>query len=83
MEVAGHAEPQEKQRMENLVRLAVWPAALTLAVATATLILTSDVADPPSLTAALTLVVGLSWSVIGLVQWPRLEVEASRSHAPG
>ena len=62
--------------MENLVRLAVWPAVLALAAGTAALILASDVTDSPGLTAALTLLVGLSWSAIGLVQ--RLRRPANR-----
>jgi signal transduction histidine kinase len=62
--------------LENLVRLAVWPAVLALATVTAALILASDVTDTPGLTAALTLLVGLSWSAIGLVQ--RLRRPANR-----
>ena len=62
--------------MENLVRLAVWPAVLALAAGTTALILTSDVTSSPGLTAALTLLVGLSWSAIGLVQ--RLRRPANR-----
>jgi signal transduction histidine kinase len=54
--------------LENLVRLAVWPALLAVAAGTAGLILASDVTDSPGLTAALTLLVGLSWSTIGVVQ---------------
>jgi signal transduction histidine kinase len=62
--------------LENLLRLAVWPAVLALAAGTAALILASDVTDTPGLTAALTLLVGLSWSAIGLVQ--RLRRPANR-----
>jgi signal transduction histidine kinase len=62
--------------LENIVRLAVWPAVLALAAGTAALILASDVTDTPGLTAALTLLVGLSWSAIGLVQ--RLRRPANR-----
>jgi signal transduction histidine kinase len=62
--------------LENLVRLAIWPAVLALAAVTAALILASDVTDSPGLTAALTLLVGLSWSAIGLVQ--RLRRPANR-----
>jgi signal transduction histidine kinase len=59
-----------------MVRLAVWPALLGVAGGTAALILASDVTDSPRLTAALTLLVGLSWSVIGLVE--RLRRPANR-----
>jgi signal transduction histidine kinase len=62
--------------LENIVRLAVWPALLALAAGTAALILASDVTDTPGLTAVLTLLVGLSWSAIGLVQ--RLRRPANR-----
>ena len=62
--------------MENLVRLAVWPAVLALAAGTTALLLTSAVTSSPGLTAALTLLVGLSWSAIGLVQ--RLRRPANR-----
>src|SRR5262245_55575029 len=56
---------------ENVVRLALWPAAIAAGGVTAALILTSDTADSPALTAALTLLVGLSWCVTGLVEWGR------------
>src|SRR5262245_37247837 len=75
MERKRHAEEQGRT-LENLVRLAVWPAVLVLAAGTAALILTSDVTDSPGLTAVLTLLVGLSWSAIGLVQ--RLRRPANR-----
>jgi len=58
-------------RFENVVRLALWPTALAAGGVTAALILTSDVAESHTLTAALTLVVGLSWCVTGLVEWRR------------
>jgi signal transduction histidine kinase len=58
-------------QFENVVRLALWPAALAAGGVTAALILTSDVAHSPALTAALTLLVGLSWCVTGLVEWGR------------
>jgi signal transduction histidine kinase len=76
MELARHAAERERTSLENLVRLAVWPAVLALAAGTAALILASDVTDTPGLTAALTLLVGLSWSTIGLVQ--RLRRPANR-----
>src|SRR5262249_16648894 len=69
--------PEEAERtLENLVRLAVWPAVLALAAGTTALILRSDVTNSPGLTAGLTLLVGLSWSAIGLVQ--RLRRPANR-----
>jgi signal transduction histidine kinase len=55
----------------NGVRLALWPAALAAGGATATLILTGGLADSPSLTATVGLVVGLSWCLTGLVEWHR------------
>jgi signal transduction histidine kinase len=58
-------------QLENVVRLALWPAAIAAGGVTAAVILTSDTADSPALTAALTLVVGLSWCVTGLVEWGR------------
>src|ERR671935_1122264 len=58
-------------RFDNVVRLALWPAALAAGGVTATLILTSDVAHSRDRTAVLTLVVGLSWSVMGLLEWSR------------
>jgi signal transduction histidine kinase len=58
-------------RFENVVRLALWPASLAAGGATAALIVTSGTAHSPNGTAALTLVVGLSWCVIGLVEWSR------------
>jgi signal transduction histidine kinase len=71
MELTGQAVSQESKPVENLIRLTVWPAVLALAAGTTVLILTSDVSDSPGLAAALTLVVGLSWSVIGVMQWLR------------
>jgi signal transduction histidine kinase len=58
-------------RFENVVRLALWPAALAAGGVTAALILTSDVAHSRERTAVLTLVVGLSWCVMGLLEWSR------------
>src|SRR5215468_1666078 len=75
MDGKRHASEQGRT-LENLVRLAVWPAVLALAAGTTALILTSDVTSSPGLTAALTLLVGLSWSAIGLVQ--RLRRPANR-----
>jgi signal transduction histidine kinase len=57
--------------VENVVRLAVWHAVLAVAGVTTALIATSDATRSPGRAAVLTLVVGLSWSVIGLVQWLR------------
>jgi signal transduction histidine kinase len=56
---------------ENVVRLTLWPAALAAGGVTAALILTSDVAHSRERTAVLTLVVGLSWCVMGLLEWSR------------
>src|SRR5919201_1191175 len=58
-------------RFDNVVRLALWPAALAAGGVTAALILTSDVAHSRDRTAGLTLVVGLSWCVMGLLEWSR------------
>jgi signal transduction histidine kinase len=58
-------------QLENVVRLALWPAALAAGGVTAALILSSDTAHSPALTAALTLLVGLSWCVTGLLEWGR------------
>jgi signal transduction histidine kinase len=55
----------------KVVRLALWPAALAAGGATAALILTGDIADSPSLTASIGLVVGLSWCLTGLEEWRR------------
>jgi signal transduction histidine kinase len=55
----------------KLVRLALWPAALAAGGATAALILSADLADSPTLTATLGLVVGLSWCLTGLEEWRR------------
>jgi signal transduction histidine kinase len=76
MELTGQAAQRKREPLENVVRLAVWPAVLAVAAGTAALILTSDVTNSPGLTAALTLLVGLSWSAIGLVQ--RLRRPANR-----
>ena len=58
-------------QLEHVVRLALWPAALAAGGVTAALILTSDTAHSPALTAGLTLLVGLSWCVTGLLEWGR------------
>jgi signal transduction histidine kinase len=55
----------------NVVRLALWPGALAAGGLTAAAILTSDVVDSPRRTAALGLLVGLSWCAAGLVEWRR------------
>ena len=55
----------------TLFRLALWPAALAAAGATAALILSGDIADSPTLTATIGLGVGLAWSLIGLDEWRR------------
>jgi signal transduction histidine kinase len=62
---------QEEMRLETVVRFALWPAALAAGGASAALILTSDIVDSPGATAALTLLVGLSWCAVGLVEWSR------------
>jgi hypothetical protein len=54
----------------KVARLGLWPAALAAGGATAALILTG-IADSPSWTAAIGLVVGLTWCLTGLVQWRR------------
>jgi signal transduction histidine kinase len=71
MELTGHPAARERKPLENIVRLAIWPAVLAVAGATAALIATSETTRSPGRAAALTLVVGLSWSAIGLVQWLR------------
>jgi signal transduction histidine kinase len=55
----------------KVARLALLPAALVAGGTTAALVLTSDSADSPSLTASLGLVIGLSWCLTGLEQWQR------------
>ena len=55
----------------TFVRLALWPLALAAGGVTAVLILDGDVADSPALTAAIGLVVGLSWCLAGLEEWRR------------
>jgi signal transduction histidine kinase len=57
--------------LEGVVRLVLWPAVLVAGGVTAALILTSDHVDRPLGTAALTLLVGLAWSVTGLLEWRR------------
>jgi signal transduction histidine kinase len=56
--------------MKNL-RLALWPAALGAAGATAALVLTGGLTERPALTVTVGLLVGLSWSLIGLEEWRR------------
>jgi signal transduction histidine kinase len=58
-------------RFENVVRFALWPAALAAGGVSAALILTSDVAHSRDRIAVLTLVVGLSWCLMGLLEWSR------------
>ena len=58
-------------RFGNVARFALWPVALVAGGLTAAVILTSDVADSPGRTAALGLLVGLSWCFTGLVEWSR------------
>jgi signal transduction histidine kinase len=58
-------------RLERVVRLALWPASLAAGGAVAALIVTSDLVHSPGGTAALTLIVGLSWCITGLVEWTR------------
>jgi signal transduction histidine kinase len=55
-----------------MLRLALWPVALAAAAGTAAGILTGGLAESPGLTATIGVVVGLSWSLIGLEQWRRL-----------
>jgi signal transduction histidine kinase len=58
-------------RFDNVARVVLWPTALAAGGASAGLILTSDIVGSPEATAALTLLVGLSWCVIGLLEWSR------------
>jgi signal transduction histidine kinase len=58
----------------RLVRLLLWPVALATGGATAVLILRAEMADSPALTAAVGLVVGLSWCLTGLEEWRRRPV---------
>ena len=58
--------------MVRMVRLTLWPVALAAAAGTATAILTGGLAESPGLTATIGVVVGLTWSLIGLEQWRRL-----------
>jgi signal transduction histidine kinase len=58
-------------RLEGVVRFVVWPAVLVTGAVTAALILTSDRVDRPLGTALLTLIVGLTWAVTGLLEWRR------------
>ncbi|HEX2073097.1 MAG TPA: sensor histidine kinase [Geodermatophilus sp.] len=52
----------------RLIRLALWPAALAAGGVTAAFVLTGGLADSPELTAAIGVVVGLTWTLIGLDQ---------------
>src|SRR5919204_112149 len=70
-ETSRQATVRVEMRFENVARLALWPAALAVGGATAALILTSDVADSRDRIAVLTLVVGLSWCAMGLLEWNR------------
>jgi signal transduction histidine kinase len=58
-------------RLEGVVRFVLWPAVLVTGAMTAALILTSDRVDRPVATAALTLLVGLTWAATGLLEWRR------------
>jgi signal transduction histidine kinase len=58
-------------RLDTIVRFALWPVVLAVGGASAAAILTSDILDSPAATAALTLLVGLSWCITGLVEWSR------------
>jgi signal transduction histidine kinase len=55
----------------KLVRLALWPVALATGGATTALIVRADLANSPTLTATLGVVVGLSWCLTGLEEWRR------------
>src|SRR5512133_231970 len=58
-------------RLESVVRFVLWPAVLVTGALTAALILTSHRVDRPLGTALLTLIVGLTWAVTGLLEWRR------------
>jgi signal transduction histidine kinase len=58
-------------RVVKLLRLALWPAAFAAGGGSAALILTGGIADSPSLTATIGLVVGLAWALTGLEEWRR------------
>ena len=58
-------------RLESVVRFVLWPAVLVTGAVTASLIVTSDTVDRPLGTAALTLLVGLTWAVTGMLEWRR------------
>lgn len=57
--------------MVKVLRFALWPAALAAGGGSAALILTGGIADSPAVTATVGLVVGLSWCLLGLVEWRR------------
>jgi signal transduction histidine kinase len=61
----------ERMRFEGVVRFVLWPAVLVAGAVTAALILTSDTVDRPLGTAALTLLVGLTWAITGMLEWRR------------
>jgi signal transduction histidine kinase len=56
---------------ESVVRFVLWPAVLVTGAVTASLIVTSDRIDRPVATAGLTLLVGLTWAVTGMLEWRR------------
>jgi signal transduction histidine kinase len=58
-------------RLESVVRFVLWPAVLVTGAVTASLIVTSDRIDRPVATAGLTLLVGLTWAVTGMLEWRR------------
>jgi signal transduction histidine kinase len=58
-------------RVVKLLRVALWPATFAAAGATTALTLTGGIADTPTLTATIGLVVGLAWSLTGLEEWRR------------
>src|SRR5262245_31950806 len=61
----------ERMRFEGVVRFVLWPAVLVAGAVTAALILTSDTVDRPIGTAGLTLLVGLTWAITGMLEWRR------------
>lgn len=66
-------------RNVKIVRLGLWPVAGAAAALTAALILDGGIATSPGLTTVIGLIVGLSWTLIGLEQWRR---HASRRTGP-
>src|SRR5262245_33103130 len=61
----------ERMRFAGVVRFVLWPAVLVAGAVTAALILTSDTVDRPIGTAALALLVGLTWAITGMLEWHR------------